>query len=666
MCEGGNLRALPRASLMRPPSASCSVPMPALDPSSLLLPLAGAAFALLLLGGYRWALRPSVWLEFTTALLFVVGFLCGLIGFLADAGPWDQHSWSDWIQRVANAIHRSLQLIMLEANAEDTQGLLLGIARLLLPFVTAQLVFTVILRHLAQWRMRLDLALPFGGPEVVVLGCGETGRRIAEWYTRHPRRRLQLWRHRVVGVDSRTGHEDVLDFQHHFPVFSEPLALDQTLAALYLYRRPHIVICTGEDASDLELARRVVRVLDMRNKKRRKTKETPRIVVTVETTGISRACLFDARLSRWYDSGRLEFLNVHHAGARLLLLKHPPHELWPGRFHACQPNPCHVAIYGSGLLLAELISQAVRALVYDPYCPLRVTIFTRQAKATEREFFARFPALSGTAVSSGDPAYGAQLPLAHLEFVESWYEQLHTHAVRSAHAQQRLDVLYVIGESDAEVSLLVAEALKVSSVLPEDRPAVVACIRSSLELRPFDRRAPVKFSTFRLEEWARPADVPSKPSASPDDLGDEVAKRVWWRYKMPTEPYDDAVASHGWETVPHHEKWESRYAGDHAQAKLKLLGLKDDAPKAGVARAVKAHAEWLCRLEHRRYVCERLTDGWVRCEGEKIKPYHLNPTLGPFEALSDTERAKDQEIVASLNHVCDAVRALRLAIQGKP
>src|SRR5690606_15572299 len=68
--------------------------------------------------------------------------------------------------------------------------------------------------------------------------------------------------------------------------------------------------------------------------------------------------------------------------------------------------------------------------------------------------------------------------VAEVMFEESSAEQVASTALEAAHRRQALDVIYVIGKSDDETAVMLSEAIKIATILPEPRPAVVAGFRT--------------------------------------------------------------------------------------------------------------------------------------------------------------------------------------------
>jgi SAM-dependent methyltransferase len=613
--------------------------------------------------------------------LFLIGFGCGLAGF------WDLYAKTDGVQRAFDALHSTLQLIILEGDAEKTHGPLLSTARLLLPLSTSLFVLSLLLARGAQWGIRAWLAVrpwvPQLRPLVLVIGCGASGLKLARYYA--------LGRMSVVGIDRdvasanarrfRAGGFQTLEFEFDAP---------DDVRALPLRSARRVVVCTGDDVRDLEICRNLLRA-----------GVAQQVTVTFETPGVNRAVEFDPLFADRDAPSRVNFLDLNHFNARLLFREKPPHRYrWDDRrFVAGAANPCHVALVMDALQAQAYLPQAVRSLVYSPDHPLRISLFTEDAAACEARLRSRFPALFPPSGTTDDAVYGGQRPLAHVSVFESSPTQLNVVDLRTAHRTQWIDVLYVLGADDAETALLLAETVKGADVLDHPRPTVVAGFsvevttapgvwgppRPRVPSREADDVAPLSYvfdqlaatglrvEWHHLDDWVRRS-PPAGAHVTPDAFADELALKVHNRYRT-------RVNAARWEDLPEHERWLNRHTVDHGRIKLALLDATPQGTAGEFEAALTAHLPWLARLEHRRYACERMLDGWIRrvaldapdqaaqAEGRpKLNRYHLNPTLEPFDALPEDQRIKDREIAQLLHEVHEELRdsGLRSVLSTAP
>lgn len=634
------------------------------------------------------------WREAITALVFLLGFGMGMIGFYrhppgcepavagivgpsshraesASSNPPEEPSASEQQdsceqlssgQRWADAFFASLQFLTLGVDADTCRGLLLSTARILVPLAPALVIVLALLSRVQQWVLRLRLAVY--PPQTLVLGCGRNGQRLATFYAnvhRRDRTGSVLGRHiaAVVAVDKDLASLDVPELRRRgVQLLEATLDTQETLMISRAERAETVVVCSGDDLQDLAIARRLIHYLKSARGYPRKHQT---VLISVDTALVSRAVAFDASL----QGVTLRSLNLHALEARRLLRDYAPHVLHPrGRYRVEGDNPCHIAVIGRGRFVLEVAAQAVRALVYEPSNPIRITVLTWNARAAAETFFVRFPALAQDPSLVQEQAYGAQLPLAHVEFHETCEAPINTNALLAAHSKQPLDVIYVAGQTDAESCALCADAIKVADTLRGQRPGVVVCMRepgvlrrphevygvSQEELaRLHDFR--LSLQVFKLDAWVAAA----SQERHPEELADVEAKRVWLAYQRVTGGLV-AAGDEQWYALSDAELWSSRCSGDHMLINKALV----EASKAEGETLLQACSRddvlrWLTRLQHRRYVRERLTDGWLSRpvdEGQegiaKLNAYLLNPTIAEGDKLVEAEHRKDLVIVERL------------------
>lgn len=600
--------------------------------------------------------------ELATAALFLVGFGAGLAGALSrQADP-------DSLQSAADALLITLQLIVLNVSADESSGLWLGIARFALPLATAGLLLSALVKRADQWLLRLR----FRAPEVLVLGCHKTSLRLlSSMHASAPDLR-------VLAIHGDLDSAAALDFRRrNIPVLVGAILSAELLNTLGLPRTSRIVICADDDRQTLTVAREVAVRLSA------DPTVGPSIVLCVESMAIARVCRLDPCLAARYESGKLEFLSAGHLDSRLLLQTCSPHRLVARSFGHAKDQPCHIAVYGEGALTDELIAQAARSLVY-PAGKLRISVFVPAAADRSRQFFARFPALDPSPAQASDPSFSGQVPIAEVDFIETPTGGVHVASYRRVHSQHPIDVVYVVGEDNANVSLGYLEVLRFVHMM-EQRPAVVCAYDpdeldfNGIQTQTSPDRAPQLDLKRRLEKHAHgvtlrlffryrwetldlatllgvheikeDAGQQDGRSPLPDAFGDEIAKRVWLAYE---ERYASPGAAPQtlaqWRNVPHDQKWWNRYSGDHAAIKYHLLEQillqRGEHPSPGAVDELlndEQILDDLAALEHKRYVSERMTDGWIRVNGDKLNDLHLNPSLVSQGELPESERQKDVE-----------------------
>lgn len=609
--------------------------------------------------------------EILAAVAFLFGLGCGLLGFWLKAP--DELAW--W-QALPDALHSTLQLIALGVGAGETNGWLLGIARVLLPVSASLALLGLLGNSLAQWWLRVVRLRRRDHARVLIIGCGWIGAKMAAYYNAVGAQ--------VVGVDRdpQGAHTGVFRSLGVPILEAEASAGSGALARAWPERAARVVICTGDDAANLHIAAGCLRLVSPPSTGAVRAASAAgdiagksRVLVCITEKSSTRAIDFDPVLARAHAAGELEFFDVAQTRARRLWTRAAPHLLHPGRFTAGRVNRCHLVFFGATATAEPFVLHAARALVYDPRESLRITVLGADAEQARQPFLLRHPMFAADPGSGaqagadagpggdGGDAYDGQRPIARLEFAPSSHAQIEVDALRRAHREQPIDAIYVLGGDDVESRLMMIEALRGVDFLAADSglvPAVVVCTRdAATATAPADAPSGAAVHFFELDTWAadvrRDGTPPDLPV--PNDYNDHLARRI-------KDDYDNAPGagrSVPWSRTADEERWWNRHAADHASIKLALLGLpaasgQADSDAQAARAAIDKHYDWLADLEHRRYVCERLVDGWLRrlpAGGQarrKLNHYRLNPTLvqAASSELPLDERKKDQRVVDGL------------------
>ena len=105
-----------------------------------------------------------------------------------------------------------------------------------------------------------------------------------------------------------------------------------------------------------------------------------------------------------------------------------------------------------------------------------------------------------------------------------------------------------------------------------------------------------------------------------------------------------------WEELPEHVKESNRAQALHIAEKLKAIGCgitKLEDRELGEFEFTREEIELLARMEHERWVEERLANGWT--VGPKDIDKKTTPwLLVPYEELPDEEQEKDRESVRGI------------------
>lgn len=484
----------------------------------------------------------------------------------------------------------------------------------------------------------------------------------------------------------------------------------RALAPLQLHRTRNVWVTTGSDERNLEVARRVCTLL--RRAAPRDDKPV-RLLVNVFARDLVRTK--DALFQGLAPDVVIEFFCMPRLAARTLVREHPP---LPA---AGQPAP-HVLIIGSGDLAAALAVHVAQHCVYqeDPAACVRITLAGRGVQALHDALLRQFPAL---APGSEDAMLDPLLPLARFRTLECDEANLPFLDWQRLQDEQVFNAVYVATEGDlpAMGAALRAAALReLTAGVDAARQPIVACLQqtggslcalSPSQLAPHfvggsdaapATGAPLVHLFDVYGRCIRPHE--SYPGERQDHRA-MLVRAVYNRADAPFKADAQGVerALRDWQR-DHQEdfRWSNRLAADHIDVKLDLLAQRaerlgasadttatlrrwrhlENEPPGVLDAAVEAALQsgealqHLARIEHRRFVVERLLEGWLPLPPDRLrrnageapddlqkKRLRLNHTLVRFERLAEVDRVTDQRAkdLAIVRAIPEILRGERLA-----
>lgn len=612
-----------------------------------------------------------------------------------------------------NAGLKTLQLFVLQIAPTDLPSWYGRVAAVLAPLAAAGAVLAAFSERLSRrWRLT---QLWWAPATDVFLGGGDTAAGVA---TR--RCRAIGGKVKIIGLDPHDepplayviAESNLLGFVRAGDALSH-----DDLGELKLHRARNVWVSTGDELRNLEIARRVCALL---GNPRVRPKMAVRLFVQVFDQ-----CLVRSRESLFPGLDPmvvvLELYAMPRLAARTVLRLYPP------RLVAGQTAP-HLLIMGSSKLAAALALHAVQHCVYSemPAESLRITLVGAESRALQQQLRRQSAALN----PSADLALHPLLPLVHIAALET--DETEFSALDWQQAQQDgrqpFSAVYATCVHDAGTlhAALRAVALREITHEPAAEPLpIVACFQ----------QAPCTEGTLAdaasASPWLTPALQKIKGLAAfgvfeqcispdedyPGERQDQRALLVHAAYNRVLVPdgasqqVDDAMrqrwiakARDLWrqELEKGAYRWSSRLCADHIELKLAILACQParlakvalfDVNEPGqLASAVQARfADYdtvmaMARLEHRRFVVERLLEGWLPLPSQRKGHEHspgglsaqeqkdhllLNHTLVPFDRLAEVDpdvdqRQKDIDIVRAIPEILRCERLMDNQPSGAP
>ncbi len=561
---------------------------------------------------------------------------------------------------VFDALYLTLQTAKLGAALENTTAnWQLQIMRFVLPALTIFTLIVAILlsaRHWAQFK-----ALLFVPPEVVFLGAGRAASSLAKAFLDKGTR--------AVALDPDIEQEYARAIKQEGAILLPGSATDlDILKKLQVSRATRIYIATDDDMRNMETA---LAVMEMKP-----GTKGQKLVIRMADKTIQAAFMQHQTVKDFAARNDVIWLDLTANAARFVLQKYP----LPGA--ARSDGNRHIGIFGFDALGQELLLQVVRTVIDPSSAPLRITVFAEKAGALER-FLRCYPAL--------DPAmrdqaiYRGLAPLAEVVHVPVRSGVVSPSAIIHADKEVPFSAFYVAAETDHE-SLAVTEQIAQVKTILRNRAPVVCCLPGTSFETSFDVKQGRGASLGEdVTFFHVTADQFHAWESFPGEVLDTCGMIVHEAYEYLNQhdvpvPLDQrwhqmngkSGRATRWLKVDEKLRRSSRFSGDHFREKLRRLGfeLSEDLlmleRSSGYIEVDKKElqtvldddqVEKLRRIEHRRFVIERLLDGWLY-DKHRNRDRKLNPTLVHFDDLSDDEKLKDETIIRGIPTIVQELMTL--------
>lgn len=585
------------------------------------------------------------------ATLFVCCFMLSICGYLMANLDWPE------------AVYRSIQLLVLEANFDGLAGPLswqLEIARFLLPLFTVMAVISLLLNYFRrQW---LILRSQFFYPDAIFLGIGRTARAIA---LSLPEKRRLL----AVEVESHSDIAQRLMAIHKLLLLEGDATDSRLLRRLPLFHSKDIYIFTGDDQRDLGIA---LKLCDFMASHAKPGQQLPKLIVDIDDLILLQTAQSEPSFARYRElGGEILWFSARRQAARALLQQYPVLEV------ASQAQQTvHVAIVGFDELQQDVVRQILRTSIYLHSSKLHISVFTAEKDAYQH--FVTHHASLFAAAMPDQPSAGI-LPLASINLFTTDHAGTQQQQVKDALdiAGHPFDIVYVHADSDYK-ALFHSQRIQQAFVSLNQQARVVCMLNGShfsgsQETEAFIARAGHAYQGIRLFH-CREALVQrgeGYPGENMDSLGLNIhnAYKAIYRQLAPGENLWDNFASRLLELYPESKIkwqtklelefiWSSRFAGDHLPVKIRELGFDLDYYNSAsgqhkaelhsqIEMAITENLQQLMELEHRRFVAERLVDGWVYGSVTQ-RSLKINNTLIPYHQLPADEKSKDEAMIRVL------------------
>ncbi len=585
------------------------------------------------------------------ATLFMVCFTLSIWGYLVANLGWPE------------AIYRSIQLLVLEANFDGVTEPLswqLEIARFLLPLFTVLAIVSLLLSYFR--RQLLLLRIQFFYPNAIFFGIGRTARAIA---LSLPEKR------RLLAIDMASHSDIALSLMgiHKLLLLEGDATDSRLLRRLPLFQTKDIYVFTGDDHRDLVIAMTLCDYLMAHAKSGQKL---PKLIVDIDDEIFLQTAQSEPSFVRYRQrGGEILWFSARRQAARALLHKYPVLN------KSSKINQIvHVAIVGFDELQQDVVRQILRTCVYLYSKKLHITVFSEDFENYQK-FIKRHESLFG--LDQSDPQSASIVPLASISHFENSPE-----ASQHQQIQQAIDcvgcpfdVVYVHSESDYQC-LFHSQRFQ-QGLFSLNKHSRVVCMlsgshfSSSLSAENFISGTNGSYTEIWLFHCREALLQKGEgyPGEYMDSLGvkihnayttientPELQQNIWDNF---AQHFSESLSEtkHIWQTkLSPQLMWSSRFAGDHLPVKLRELGFdvnqlqveanfNENGPLDEIRVVIENNLELLMELEHRRFIAERLVDGWIYGPVSQ-RALKINSTLIPYNQLPEREKSKDQAMIRVL------------------
>lgn len=576
-------------------------------------------------------------------LLSVLVVVSALITFWGHMEANGQH-------KIFDALYLTLQTAKLSAALEDTTAnWQLQIMRFVLPALTIFTLIVAILLSARQWAQ--FKVLRFAPPEVVFLGAGRAASSLAKAFLSEGTR--------AVALDPDIDQDHARAIKKEGATLLPGTAADvDTLKKLQVCNAKRIYVATDEDMRNMDTA---LTVMEMTPRAQGK-----KLVIRMADKAIQEAFMQHQTVKDYAAKNDVIWLDLSANAARFVLQKYPP-------LHSCgQERTRHIGIFGFDALGKELLLQAVRTVIVPNGTPIHVTVFSHDAHEMEH-FLQCYPALDPN--MQGENLYCGLAPVAQVDHVAMASKVVSPVVLQKANEKSPFSAFYISARTDHEALAITKKVAQFKIILSNNAP-VVCCLpgtsfETSYEVEKGRGGAfgkDVKFFHVTADQF-HPWE--SFPGETLDACGMIIneAYRFVKKYEKPV-PIDErwpklkskSKREKNWLELDERFRGSSRYSGDHFWEKLRWLGFElsegsamADASsgyrEAEMAELLEAlgpsQVKPLMRIEHQRFLVERLLDGWVY-GAERNDDRQINKTLIPYDDLPEDEKRKDESIIRSI------------------
>jgi hypothetical protein len=346
------------------------------------------------------------------------------------------------------------------------------------------------------------------------------------------------------------------------------------------------------------------------------------------------------------DKFRLEFFNVYESGARVLLDEYPPFNE-TDRVSISRPHVVVVGVGRMGESVVVNIARNWRDKGITNVERLRITLVDKNAENITESLYIRYPQLEKYCELVPE-----QMDIKSPDFEKAGF-------LFDNHRHANVSIVYVCLDSDSNAlsaALTLYQRIRAINIPIVVRMTHEAGLATLLRVENGEYKEFIGVHGFGLLDRTCTLDLTL-------ECNYEIMARAIHedyvcneRKKGVTTEMNPALVP--WKELPENLKESNRNQAEHIRFKLEAIGCDVAITNDWDAQPVTfspEEVELMARMEHERFIEERLREGW-KPGGSKNLNKKISPILAPWGVLPEEERDKDRNAVRDISLLLAASR----------
>lgn len=540
--------------------------------------------------------------------LMALALVLGVMGYAtAFSGQGQTYTYSD-------LLYATIGLYVLEFQLEMgfELPLSLDIARWLAPatlsYAAAKAILSLMRNRLARWKIQRlrDHAIVFGASEEVMQTV----------------RSLQANKIDTVIVVPPSAHSvhSLAKRYRHLLFFDA--SDERALPLANLKKARYLLAATGNDEANIEVAYRAYEYHQSCT-----SLQPLNCVVSIADPELANALYDQPAFQQDFDSFSARVISFGQLAARQLLYHFGPERFIPNLLQ--QTAALRILVVGSHPFLGSLVARLAAIGHYGPTEKLKVLLMGKQVDQPLNRLRRIYPAIDEI-IDVDTATEGATVPSLNAE----------------APIRQFAPQIIYVCAGDEEATLTWITALtKMDLKIPVVATELTSSYMSEVLSKTYKCNDTINF--INLHELS------CRYQHIFNEEHENLAKAIHANYVGQQNAlgitFNENSSLVDWKLLPETLKDANRSQADHLLIKLRLLLGENCYDKGKLSEALtKEHIEQLARVEHDRWLAEKLLSGWRHTSGTKDTARRLSPAIIPWSALSDAEKQKDREAVLNI------------------